>query len=316
MGCGGSKPVEYEAKAARDEPVRVARVRRRIRERRRREPVLFGPLWGGSSVKWTPEEQRYVERVQQLFDLLDLPPGTLLRDYLADRLDCDSLRISKKFAGDASIGKRFFRPDASASAETKEEARREVAELEAAWRRARAPKLKAAWRERRAAICAWLPWANAALAVVGELARGKAALAAAETAEALDAAIADCERVRDHVASLRSPPLPPPPVLFCRVPVPRPTLPSAEELQLPQFPAAPPRKKQKVTGAASPMREKLIKWKLSGCTVAVTPITVIDTREHVVRALDFPGSVPAPAPSPAPPAGGDVEMSEAPSPGT
>jgi len=64
------------------------------------------------------------------------------------------------------------------------------------------------------------------------------------------------------------------------------------------------------------MREKLIKWKLSGCTVAVTPITVIDTREHVVRALDFPGSVPAPAPSPAPPAGGDVEMSEAPSPGT
>ena len=192
-----------EAKAARDEPVRVARVRRRIRERRRREPVLFGPLWGGSSVKWTPEEQRYVERVQQLFDLLDLPPGTLLRDYLADRLDCDSLRISKKFAGDASIGKRFFRPDASASAETKEEARREVAELEAAWRRARAPKLKAAWRERRAAICAWLPWANAALAVVGELARGKAALATAETAEALDAAIAGCERVRDHVASLR-----------------------------------------------------------------------------------------------------------------
>ena len=49
------------------------------------------------------------------------------------------------------------------------------------------------------------------------------------------------------------------------------------------------------------MREKLIKWKLSGCTVAVTPITVIDTREHIVRALDFPGSVPAPAPpAPAP----------------
>ena len=37
-----------------------------------------------------------------------------------------------------------------------------------------------------------------------------------------------------------------------------------------------------------PMREKLIKWKLSGCTVTVTPITVIDTREHIVRALDFP----------------------------
>ena len=47
------------------------------------------------------------------------------------------------------------------------------------------------------------------------------------------------------------------------------------------------------------MREKLIKWKLSGCTVAVTPITVIDTREHIVRALDFPDSILTPAPAPA-----------------
>lgn len=63
--------------------------------------------------------------------------------------------------------------------------------------------LEAAWHERRAAIRAWLPLANAALAVIDELARGKAALTAAETAEDLDAAIAGCERVRDHVASLR-----------------------------------------------------------------------------------------------------------------
>ena len=57
--------------------------------------------------------------------------------------------------------------------------------------------LEAAWHERRAAIRAWLPLANAALAVIDELARGKAALTAAETAEDLDAAIAGCERVRD-----------------------------------------------------------------------------------------------------------------------
>ena len=44
-----------------------------------------------------------------------------------------------------------------------------------------------------------------------------------------------------------------------------------------------------------PMRKKLIKWKLSGRTVAVTPITVIDARERVVPALDLK------APSKSPP---------------
>jgi len=47
----------------------------------------------------------------------------------------------------------------------------------------RANKIEAAWDQRRTAIRAWLPRANAALAAVDKLARGKAALAAAETAE-------------------------------------------------------------------------------------------------------------------------------------
>ena len=47
----------------------------------------------------------------------------------------------------------------------------------------RANKLEAAWNQRRAAIRAWLPRANAALAAVDKLAFDKAALAAAETAE-------------------------------------------------------------------------------------------------------------------------------------
>ena len=43
-------------------------------------------------------------------------------------------------------------------------------------------------------------------------------------------------------------------------------------------PRAPREKREPFFRPPLPMREKLIKWKLSGCTVAVTPITVIDTR--------------------------------------
>ena len=80
-------------------------------------------------------------------------------------------------------------------------------------------------------------------------------------------------------------------------------------------PRAPREKREPFFRPPLPMREKLIKWKLSGCTVAVTPITVIDTREHIVRALDFPGSVPAPAPAPAPaPSEAPAPAAEAPAP--
>ena len=90
------------------------------------------------------------------------------------------------------------------------------------------------------------------------------------TAEDLDAAIAGCERVRDHVASLRRQLRLREELEILRRDNDRlKRIKKAEELQLPQSPAASPRKKRKVaskvTGAAS---------------------------------------------------GGDVEMSEAPSPGT
>ena len=42
--------------------------------------------------------------------MLACPAGTTLRSYLSEKLHCDPMRITKKFAGDASIGKRVFTP--------------------------------------------------------------------------------------------------------------------------------------------------------------------------------------------------------------
>ena len=56
------------------------------------------------------------------------PAGTTLRSYLSEKLHCDPMRITKKFAGDASIGKRVFTP-CKQTPELQEEARRVRAEL-------------------------------------------------------------------------------------------------------------------------------------------------------------------------------------------
>ena len=60
--------------------------------------------------KWTVEEEAYVARVIQDFNsgFLDAPAGTTLRTYLSEKLQCDPMRITKKFTGDACIGKRVF----------------------------------------------------------------------------------------------------------------------------------------------------------------------------------------------------------------
>ena len=62
--------------------------------------------------KWTVEEEAYVARVIQDFNsgFLDAPAGTTLRSYLSEKLQCDPMRITKKFTGDACIGKRVFHP--------------------------------------------------------------------------------------------------------------------------------------------------------------------------------------------------------------
>jgi hypothetical protein len=62
--------------------------------------------------KWTVEEEAYVGRVIEDFNsgFLNAPAGTTLRSYLSEKLQCDPMRITKKFTGDACIGKRVFHP--------------------------------------------------------------------------------------------------------------------------------------------------------------------------------------------------------------
>ena len=70
--------------------------------------------------KWTVEEEAYVARVIQDFNsgYLDAPAGTTLRTYLSEKLQCDPMRITKKFTGDACIGKRVFHPAVRSPANT------------------------------------------------------------------------------------------------------------------------------------------------------------------------------------------------------
>ena len=70
---------------------------------RRRAPLRRG--------KWTPEEEAYAGRLIQEFKagLLPLTDGTTLRTFLSKLLNCDPMRISKKFVGANCIGKQVFR---------------------------------------------------------------------------------------------------------------------------------------------------------------------------------------------------------------
>lgn len=95
-----------------------------------------GPLRRG---KWTVEEETYVARVIQDFNsgYLEAPAGTTLRTFLSDKLNCDPMRITKKFTGDACIGKRVFHPAIRCvnNATTIDKAQNELKLLEHRWRR-------------------------------------------------------------------------------------------------------------------------------------------------------------------------------------
>lgn len=60
--------------------------------------------------KWTTEEEEYTTRVIHYFSsgLLTLPEGKTLRSYLAEKLKCDPMRITKKYAGASCLGKRIY----------------------------------------------------------------------------------------------------------------------------------------------------------------------------------------------------------------
>jgi hypothetical protein len=60
--------------------------------------------------KWTTEEEAYANRLILEFKmgLLPLTDGTTLRTFLSKLLNCDPMRISKKFVGGNCIGKVIF----------------------------------------------------------------------------------------------------------------------------------------------------------------------------------------------------------------
>lgn len=86
--------------------------------------------------KWTPEEEAYAGRLIQEFKagLLPLTDGTTLRTFLSKLLNCDPMRISKKFVGSNCIGKQVFRRRTAdlnrLSPEQIQQSRQELSELE------------------------------------------------------------------------------------------------------------------------------------------------------------------------------------------
>ena len=71
-----------------------------------------GKVVGLRKGKWTSEEEAYCNKVINLFNkgLLPIPTGTTLRSYLSDKLNCDPMRITKKYSGPSCIGKQVFQP--------------------------------------------------------------------------------------------------------------------------------------------------------------------------------------------------------------
>ncbi|RHY67852.1 hypothetical protein DYB34_012437 [Aphanomyces astaci] len=70
-------------------------------------PAKDKARWG----KWTPEEEAYTSRLIADFTagvLTDIENGTTMRSWLSAQLRCCPMRISKKFVGEQSIGKRMF----------------------------------------------------------------------------------------------------------------------------------------------------------------------------------------------------------------
>jgi len=88
--------------------------------------------------KWTVEEEEFTSRIIHHFraGFLTLPEGMTLRSYLASKLNCDPMRITKKFAGASCLGKRIYhlRERSQITINDIEMARVELAQLEQRFR--------------------------------------------------------------------------------------------------------------------------------------------------------------------------------------
>lgn len=84
------------------------------------------------------EEEALTAKIIHYFSLgvLQLPEGITLRAYLAQKLDCDPMRITKKFTGTNCLGKRVYHSceRTTATYEVAKKAMGELAELEERFR--------------------------------------------------------------------------------------------------------------------------------------------------------------------------------------
>lgn len=90
--------------------------------------------------KWMVQEEEYTSRIIYYYNLglLTLPEGQTLRSYIAKKLNCDPMRITKKFTGACCIGKRVF-STCNKNSITKAEieaAEKDLEQLEARFRQA------------------------------------------------------------------------------------------------------------------------------------------------------------------------------------
>ena len=85
-------------------------------------PSLSGRPWGAVELragKWSAEEIAYADAVARDFrrgSLVGCPDGAMLRALLASLLNCTPMRVSKRFAGEAAMGKRAYVDDPAARA--------------------------------------------------------------------------------------------------------------------------------------------------------------------------------------------------------
>eukprot|EP00629_Pelagomonadales_sp_RCC1024_P006396 CAMPEP_0119284110 /NCGR_PEP_ID=MMETSP1329-20130426/29756_1 /TAXON_ID=114041 /ORGANISM="Genus nov. species nov., Strain RCC1024" /LENGTH=244 /DNA_ID=CAMNT_0007284787 /DNA_START=133 /DNA_END=864 /DNA_ORIENTATION=- len=93
-----------------DEPAAPAPTKRPAKRPRRAKKAD-----GGRKGKWTIEETEYTTKMIEHFNegLLELPEGSTLRAYLAQKLRCDPMRITKKFSGAACLGNKVFHASAA-----------------------------------------------------------------------------------------------------------------------------------------------------------------------------------------------------------
>eukprot|EP00607_Mallomonas_marina_P000921 CAMPEP_0182438398 /NCGR_PEP_ID=MMETSP1167-20130531/85746_1 /TAXON_ID=2988 /ORGANISM="Mallomonas Sp, Strain CCMP3275" /LENGTH=521 /DNA_ID=CAMNT_0024631755 /DNA_START=41 /DNA_END=1606 /DNA_ORIENTATION=+ len=76
------------------------------------EAPAMGNQYQTRKGKWTKDEEAYTEKLISSFKsgLLRLPRGTTLRSFLSAKLNCDPMRISKKYAGNVCVGRLVFQP--------------------------------------------------------------------------------------------------------------------------------------------------------------------------------------------------------------